>query len=312
MRKFIASLIGIASILLVALMAIRYAPIPVGMATSYEGAFNVFPLDSIVADVLFIGPSTLAFGLHEEILIESGIDFFSFGLNAGTGPLYVFNEAKQIGREANYIIMSPGPPWLDQPREGYLVPEVLSHSRLGSFEVLKNYGLRVFVLSKAWAFAHHFRPWRSYYEPSTVMEGFQWNSDVISKRGVILDQNKRRNDFAVSSADGRDFNGGRFKDFEKNYDLETGIDFSFWRQKKDQFTHLLPIPMPVRDSRAVYQYVNAMNSLSLELSRPLLLTPESCVFPDTLFCDKSHLNLKGSEIYSEMIARAINGLPSVH
>ena len=307
MRKFIASLIGIASILLIALMAIRYAPIPVGMATSYKGAFNVFPLDSIVADVLFIGPSTLAFGLHEETLIESGIDFFSFGLYAGTGPSYVINEAKQIGRKANYIIMSPGPPWLDQPREGDMVPELLSHSRLGSFEVLKNYGLRVFVLSKAWAFAHHFRPWLSYYGPSKVMEGFHWSSDIISKRGVILDQNKRRNDFAVSSADGRDFNGGRFVDFEKNYDLETGIDFSFWRQKKNEFTHLLPVP--VRASRAAYQYVNAMNSLSLELSRPLLLTPESCVFPDTLFCDELHLNLKGSEIYSEMIARAINGLP---
>ena len=81
-------------------------------------------------------------------------------------------------------------------------------------------------------------------------------------------------------------------------------------KKKNQFTHLLPVP--VRASRAASQYVNAMNSLSLELSRPLLLTPESCVFPDTLFCDKWHLNLKGSEIYSEMIARAINGLPGVH
>ena len=309
MRKFIINLFIISSLFSLVLLAVPYATIPPNMATGYDNGFNVFPLDSISVDILFVGPSTLSFGLHQETLLESGFDFFSFGLHAGTGPLYVLNETKRIGRDARITIMSPGYPWIFNPQEGDLVPKLLSHSRQTFPEVLSNYGLRNFILSKAWALAHHLRPWHSYYNPSKVRDGFRWSSDIISRRGVIRTQCKPTNQWKTTSGKNLERIEKRFADFEKAYDLESAIDFSFWRQHKDQYTQLLPTPM--RASDLADQYVDVMDSLALELSLPLLLAPESCIFPDSLFCDRFHLNLEGSIIYSEMIAHAINDSPSV-
>ena len=81
MRKFIINLFIISSLFSLVLLAVPYATIPPNMATGYDNGFNVFPLDSISVDILFVGPSTLSFGLHQETLLESGFDFLTFGEN---------------------------------------------------------------------------------------------------------------------------------------------------------------------------------------------------------------------------------------
>lgn len=306
MEEFLKRTFGLLSLLIALLIFTPLAVIPADKAVEYPQTFNLFPLDTLSPDVLFLGSSTLAFGLDEEVLSARGIDFFSFGLHGGSGPSYIFHETSDVRAKSNMTILSPSPPWLLEPNLQPEVPALLSHSKMGASHVLQAYGLETFILTKAWALSHYLRPWRSYYQESETLSSFKFTSDCVGKRGVVMNHLKStesvRGDIDNPYAAAERVFDPNFWENDSYSTTHTALDLDYWKSQANHFSHILPIP--IRRSQNATLYAENVHKLSVALQKPLLLDPESCVFPDSLFFDEWHLNKAGGQIYSEMIASA--------
>ena len=270
-----------------------YLNSPLDRNGPYLDVYHRLDLQNNQSEIIFVGSSTLAFGLQEEQLLDQDIDFISIGAHAGVGPSYSLGLMNMIDNAENQmVILSPVPAWLFNPNESPELPKVIAHSGMSLAEAIQSYGLAVSLLAKTQSFVDRFKWFSMYPKRSIEMKEFQWSCDIFTSRGVIKSECKQKSIFQSKSVSG-----------QLETDTSKSLDVEFWMDKKQQCTHVLPPPMRQTEFNKTLE--QALQDLCELNQWPLLLEMNEVVFPDSLFCDKSHLNANGSVLYTEQVAAAI-------
>lgn len=270
-----------------------YLTSPLDRNGPYTDVYNRLNFQKTESEIIFVGSSTLAFGLQEEQLLQQDLNFISIGAHGGVGPSYSLDALEKIEKIDNpLVVISPVPAWLFEPNESPELPRVIAHSGMTFTEAIQTYGWNVAVLAKAQSFVDRFKWFRIYPKRSSEINKFEWSCDIFTPRGVIKSQCKQKSVFdskAISS--------------QSESDTSKLLDEEYWMDQKRLCTHLLP--PPIRQTGLNPSLERAFQELAELNQWPMLLEMNEVVFPDSLFCDKSHLNLNGSVLYTERVAAAI-------
>ena len=270
-----------------------YLTSPLDRNGPYTDVYNRLDLQKTESEIIFVGSSTLAFGLQEEQLLQQDLNFISIGAHGGVGPSYSLGVLEKIEKIDNpLIVISPVPAWLFEPNESPELARVIAHSGMTFSEAIKSYGWTTALLAKAQSFVDRFKWFQIYPKRSSEINTFEWSCDIFTSRGVIKSQCKRKSVFdskAVSS--------------QSETDTSKSLDEEYWMDQKRLCTHLLP--PPIRQTELNPAVERAFQELAELNQWPLLLEMNEVVFPDSLFGDKAHLNFNGSVLYTERVAEAI-------
>ena len=261
----------------------------------YLDAYNLLEFEAHSPDVVFVGSSTLAFGLDEQTLINDEINFFSIGIHGGVGAKYSVDLLKQASfTSASTLIISPVGEWLSNPEVAPELPNLIAHSGEGTSSIFHRFGLKVTLLAKVRSFVDRWKIGKIFAPYDTSKQGFSWSSQIFSKRGVIKIENKRTTTYSNM--------------IQEHYTERIDVNLSFWMNQKELFTHILPIPIRKSEGVQNQPYYAALEALSQQNNWPILLSKEQVEFPDSMFCDKAHLSREGSFTYTQRVSNAIKKL----
>lgn len=295
MKKFLLKTALFSSAIFFVVLTLPFIELTENTDSPYLDAYNLLEFEALSPDVVFVGSSTLAFGLDEQTLINDEINFFSIGIHVGVGPKYSVDLLKQASfTSASTLIISPLGSWLSNPEDAPELPNVIAHSGQATSSIFHRYGLKVTLLAKVRSFVDRWKTDKIFAPYDNSKQGFGWSSQIFSKRGVIKIENKRTTKYSNR--------------IQEHYTERIDVNLSFWMNQKERFTHILPVPIRKSESVQNQPYNAALEALSQLNNWPILLSKEQVEFPDSMFGDKAHLNREGSLIYSQRVSNAIKKL----
>lgn len=303
MRKFVLSLIVFAAIItaFAFVMNRNYYPAKAMGHDGYMGSIldkHAYAEKNKSPRILFVGGSNLAFGIDSKS-IEAAVKLpvVNMGISAGLGLTFMLNEAKDVARPSDIVIVSSeynlaadGDYKLKKEAERLFL-------RAGKYfdhpprQILNDYFISDLQHNFSTTFSHLLN--RTYQFPSNLVysrTSFNENGDIVRNYDPNLTHEFIQKADIVA---------------EKNPGIGPLNDFKEFADAHHFKTYFL---YPILDETAYTPKSKIIQAIGRDLKGNLkmeiLNTPEDSVYPDSLFYDTEyHLTLKGKKLRGEQIIR---------